>query len=55
MESSSRPTPGDGPQLRRFRQVAEAIGVDANQQLEEFAGEWLKGVRAALDGVEVEP
>lgn len=48
--SSAPPsTPEPGANMARFRQVASAVGADADAVLEEFCGEWLKGVRAALD------
>jgi len=38
-----------GSAMKRFREVAEVVGLDADQVLEEFAQSWLDGLREKLN------
>lgn len=37
-----------GPALKKFREVAAVVGLDADKVLEEFAQSWLAGLREKL-------
>lgn len=37
-----------GTALKKFREVAEVVGLDADKVLEEFAQSWLAGLREKL-------
>lgn len=37
-----------GAALKKFREVAETVGLDADKVLEEFAQSWLDGLREKL-------
>ncbi|MDP2270934.1 MAG: hypothetical protein Q8K32_09405 [Archangium sp.] len=39
-----------GSAMKKFREVAEVVGLDADKVLEEFAQSWLDGLREKLEG-----
>ncbi len=39
-----------GSAMKKFREVTEVVGLDADKVLEEFAQSWLDGLREKLEG-----
>lgn len=44
--------PATGADLEKFKTVAEALGFDVDELLNEFAAEWLKSLREKLEADE---